>query len=191
MTKTIFIAYLLIIGYALIERLLRKGKPALSLDAAESDHRSSRLLLIVSLFNLFGAIIAPVLNSYGIGYWETIYVGWFGILSMLIGLTIRYSAAQSLGEFYTRTLKILEKHYLVQTGLYRTIRHPGYLGTLLIGVGAGLAMNNWLVFLVALTTQLISKLYRIQVEETMLQDALGEAYKNYAERTWRLIPFVY
>lgn len=191
MTKTTAIAYLLLIVYTLIERLLRKGKPALSLKAAESDRGSSRLLVIVSLFNLFGAIIAPVLNGYGIGYWEPVYVGWLGIVSMLIGLATRYSAARTLGEFYTRTLQILEKHCLVQTGLYRMIRHPGYLGTLLIGVGAGLAVNNWIVFLVALTTQLISKLYRIRVEETMLQKSLGKAYKDYAERTWRLIPYVY
>lgn len=191
MPQTTVIAYLLFIGYALIERLLRKGKPALSLDAAESDRGSSRLLLIASLLNLFGAVIAPVLNSNGIGYWQSVYIGWLGILSMLIGLTIRYLAAKSLGEFYTRTLQILEKHCLVQTGLYRMIRHPGYLGTLLIGAGAGLAVNNWIVFLVALTTQLISKLYRIRVEEAMLKNALGEAYKNYAERTWLLIPFMY
>lgn len=191
MTQTTVIAYLLLIGYALIERLLRKGKPALSLDAAESDRGSSRLLLIVSLLNLSGAVIAPVLNSYGIGYWKTIYVCWLGILLMLIGLATRYSAARTLGAFYTRTLQVLDKHCLVQAGLYRIIRHPGYLGTLLIGGGAGLAVNNWIVFLVALIAQLISKLYRIRVEETMLQKALGKAYKDYAERTWRLIPYVY
>jgi len=191
MTNTTSVAYFLIICYALIERLLRKGKPALSLEAKASDRGSSRLLAIVSLFNLFGAVIAPVLNGYDIGYWGTAYVGWIGIVLMLIGLATRYSAARTLGEFYTRTLQILDKHCLVQTGLYRIIRHPGYLGTLLIGGGAGLAVNNWIVFLMALTTQLISKLYRIQVEEAMLQDELGEAYKNYAERTWRLIPYVY
>lgn len=107
------------------------------------------------------------------------------------GLAIRYWAAKTLGEFYTRTLRILDEHSVVQAGPYCIIRHPGYLGTLLIGAGFGLAVSNWIVFSILLITELAAKLYRIRVEEKMLQDALEEPYKAYSANTWRLVPFVY
>jgi len=34
-------------------------------------------------------------------------------------------------------------------------------------------------------------LYRIQVEEKFMLDQLGEDYKNYRERTKRLLPLLY
>jgi protein-S-isoprenylcysteine O-methyltransferase len=33
--------------------------------------------------------------------------------------------------------------------------------------------------------------YRIAAEEAMLRDAFGGRYREYAARTWRLIPYVY
>jgi protein-S-isoprenylcysteine O-methyltransferase Ste14 len=33
--------------------------------------------------------------------------------------------------------------------------------------------------------------YRIGVEESALTDALGDPYKQYVRRTWRLVPFVF
>ena len=110
---------------------------------------------------------------------------------MLVGLTIRYLAAKTLDKFYTRTLQILEDHYIVEQGLYRLIRHPGYLGVLIMEVGAGLAVTNWVICLVILLTGLIPRLYRIQTEEVMLAKIFGGRYIGYSKKTWRLIPFVY
>src|SRR5258708_1479204 len=64
---------------------------------------------------------------------------------MIIGLTLRVWAAQVLGRFYTRTLRTTDKQRIVQSGPYHLIRHPGYLGTILIWIGAGLAVLKRLV----------------------------------------------
>lgn len=111
---------------------------------------------------------------------------------MIVGLTIGYIAAKTLGRFYTRTLQIVDSHQVVRQGLYRIIRHPGYLGVLLIDIGAGCSVNNWAALsVIAIAAFLSNKLYRISVEEAMLKQAFGEQYSVYAEQTWRLIPFVY
>jgi hypothetical protein len=44
MTITTVLAYLLIICYFIVERLLRKGEKALSLQASESDRGSSKVI---------------------------------------------------------------------------------------------------------------------------------------------------
>jgi protein-S-isoprenylcysteine O-methyltransferase Ste14 len=58
-------------------------------------------------------------------------------------------------------------------------------------VGAGLATANWIA--AALITLVVSPIYayRIRAEETMLQTRLGEQYKAYMARSWRLIPRLY
>jgi len=195
MTVTGVIAYCLLLVYASVERLLRQGAAALELTPEPSDQGSTNRLLITSLITLIALVVAPVINHYGWGNWANYhaayYTSWVGVLCMLGGLVLRYLAAMTLGEFYTRTLRICEDHRVVETGPYRFIRHPGYLGTVLIGAGAGLAVSNWLVFWVVLVPNLLEKQYRIRTEEKMMHDALPEKYARYVENTWRLIPFIY
>ncbi len=188
MTITAFLAYLLIICYFIIERLLRKGKKAISLKAGESDRGSSQIIWISGLFSIFLILSAPILK---VGYWNSVYVAWVGILLMLGGLILRYWAAKILGEFYTRTLQIVEGQRIVDQAPYSIIRHPGYLGTFLMDIGASLAVHNWVVLLIIVVLGLLWRIYRIQAEEEMLQTSFEEQYKVYLERTWRLIPFIY
>lgn len=34
-------------------------------------------------------------------------------------------------------------------------------------------------------------LYRIRIEETALLERFGDDYKQYAERTWRILPYIW
>jgi protein-S-isoprenylcysteine O-methyltransferase Ste14 len=188
---TTFLAYLLIVCYFVIERWLRQGTQALSLQIPDSDRESSRLLWAIGLFNLCLVLLAPVFNAYGIGNWNHFLMGWLGLLLMMGGIAVRYWAAKTLGKFYTRTLRILEEHRLVEQGLYRVIRHPGYLGTFLLEVGAGLAVMNWLILLVLVLTGMVVRAYRIHVEERMLEAEFGEEFQIYAKNTWKFFPLLY
>ena len=60
---------------------------------------------------------------------------------------------------------------------------------LLVG-GIGLALGNWASLALAIVPAAFAYAYRISVEERALVGALGPAYSDYMERTWRLIPFV-
>ncbi|MBD2532536.1 hypothetical protein H6G97_24310 [Nostoc flagelliforme FACHB-838] len=62
---------------------------------------------------------------------------------MLGGLVLRYWAAKTFGKFYTKTLQTPEQQEIIQQALYNIIRHPGYLGTFLMEIGAGLTIANW------------------------------------------------
>ena len=190
-TITTVFAYLIVLAYFVVERALRKGERALSFQPEHRDQGSSYLLLGVGLVTLFLLVLAPVGNFFGIGYMHHSFGAWLGVLMMLMGLVLRYEAAHTLGEFYTRTLQVFEGHQIVEQGLYRVIRHPGYLGLSVMEIGAGLAVNNWIVLVVISLTGLISRLYRIRVEERMLERWFGEHYRIYVQKTWRLLPFFY
>jgi protein-S-isoprenylcysteine O-methyltransferase Ste14 len=191
MTNTAFLAYLLIVCYFIIERLLRKGNQALSLKPGDFDRGSSKVIWISGLFSLLLIIFAPILSDRGLGYLHSEYVGWVGINLMFIGLSFRYWAAKELGEFYTRTLQIVEGQTICDRPPYNIIRHPGYLGIFLMEVGASLALHNWIVLLVVMVLGITSRSYRIHTEETMLQANFSEQYHIYSQKTWRLIPFLY
>ena len=192
MMNTIFFAYFLVTFYFVMERLQRKSKQALSLQAGLSDRGSSRLLYVFMTVNIASLLLAPVLNINGLGFLRNSSpTNWIGIFMMIGGLTVRYLAARTLGEFYTRTLLVTPEQQIIQQGFYRVVRHPGYLGMLIASVGAGLSTANWIIILTMMVTQLIWLGYRIYSEEEMLKTAFGDKYRTYMENTWKLIPFIY
>ncbi|PZD74382.1 hypothetical protein C1752_01375 [Acaryochloris thomasi RCC1774] len=121
MTTTV-LAYLLIVCYFIIERLLRKGEKALSLQPSESDQGSSRILWISGLLSILLALLASILNAIQIGDWNGKYIDWIGVVVMLGGLSLRYWAAKTLGKFYTRTLQTIEEQQIIDKAPYSLVR---------------------------------------------------------------------
>jgi len=68
-----------------------------------------------------------------------------GPLVMLAAIGLRMWAAMTLGRFYTRTLRTAPDQIVVRDGPYRFVRHPGYLGTLLMWTAFGLSTRDWLI----------------------------------------------
>jgi protein-S-isoprenylcysteine O-methyltransferase Ste14 len=54
-----------------------------------------------------------------------------------------------------------------------------------------MATLNWIVIACLALAAFSAYSYRIRVEEAMLQETLGEPYRAYRARTWRLLPFIY
>ena len=190
---TTICAYLLIAVFFLgIEGRLRQGQQAKSLRPGQFDQGSTRLIGAAVQISFITLLLAPVLNHFQMGQIRYgAFVGGFGLAVMMSGIALRYWAAKTLGEFYTRTLLIKAEHQIVESGPYRIIRHPGYLGFVLMLVGAGLATMNWVAAALITIVVLVIYAYRIHTEEQMLQAAFSEQYKAYMIRTWRLVPWVY
>jgi protein-S-isoprenylcysteine O-methyltransferase len=117
-------------------------------------------------------------------------LAWIGVAVGVAGLGIRIWSMRVLGRDYTRSLRTRETQTVIDRGPYGVVRHPGYLGSILVWVGSRLAVN-WLM--AAATAVFLSAVYvyRISAEERMLVERLGDAYRSYRTRTWRLFPFVW
>gem|GEM_PF-341535 len=107
------------------------------------------------------------------------------------GLLIRILAVRELGSYFSLDLGVHSAQKLCARGLYAHIRHPGYLGILLICLGIALALSHWPAAMVAFTLPLCALLYRIHLEEKILVRAWGETYLQYQRVTYRLIPYLY
>jgi protein-S-isoprenylcysteine O-methyltransferase Ste14 len=114
-----------------------------------------------------------------------------GLLILVAGLAIRWTAIITLGRFFTTSVTVLENHRLVRTGLYRHVRHPSYTGLLVAFLGVAVAYANWLSLIAVVVLVLAALLYRIRVEESALVAGLGEDYIEYRKSTRRLIPGVF
>jgi len=187
---TTVMAYLLIGCFLVLERALRQGQQATSLEAGEADRGSTRRLGEAFAFTVLALLMAPALNVLYIGRLPS-RTGWIGVGIMLSGLALRWWAHQTLGRFYTRTLRVAQDQSVIRSGPYQVIRHPGYSGVLLLWVGAGLAVSNWIAAGVATLVMFTSYRYRIKSEESMLLATFGKEYQAYVAKTWRLIPFIY
>jgi protein-S-isoprenylcysteine O-methyltransferase Ste14 len=122
--------------------------------------------------------------------WRRNWVFFSGIGLMLAGVAFRWWAIATLGKFFTFDIAIQSSQKVVDSGPYRYIRHPSYTGALMTQLGIGLALGNWAGLLALMLCMAIAYTYRITVEERALIGALGEPYKQYMQRTRRIIPFV-
>ena len=178
--------------HVLIDPHLRKDAVAKSVKLTEHDGGTSRTIQVVFLLSWLLLFLTALPNQYQVGVVEPpLLFTAVGVILMAGGFLIRAVAMRTLGEFFTRTLRIREGHRVVSEGIYRRIRHPGYLGTVLFFVGSGVATANAITTLVILAAVLPTFARRITVEERMLSDQLGEEYRAYQGKTWRLIPHVF
>ena len=150
-----------------------------------------------SIWLLYGLITLGYALSFAIGatkigrmpYWNTFFA--IGAVLVVLGLVIRILSIITLRQYFTYSVAKVEGHQLIETGLYKNIRHPGYLGQLLIFLGLSISLSNWLSILLMMLPVAIGYIYRIRVEEKFMGDQLGENYKNYQKRTKRIIPLIY
>ena len=83
--------------------------------------------------------------------------------------------------------QVLSDHIIVSNGLYRYIRHPIYIGDLLLLLGLELSLNSWLVVALGLIAPVV--LWKAVREERILIKNLP-GYAEYCRTTKRFIPFV-
>jgi protein-S-isoprenylcysteine O-methyltransferase Ste14 len=119
------------------------------------------------------------------GRWWPVVVG---LALFWTGVAIRWWAVATLGRFFKLTVVVEEGQRVILSGPYRYVRHPAYLGSMLLVLGIGVAFDNVLSIVACLVFPMLGVLRRIKVEEDELRRSLGRPYRDYAARTPRLIP---
>jgi protein-S-isoprenylcysteine O-methyltransferase Ste14 len=116
---------------------------------------------------------------------------YLGISLICIGLIIRWIAILKLKKSFTVNVSVTKNQSIVQSGIYKHIRHPSYLGSLLSFCGLAIVFNNWLTFVIIFIPIFSSFLYRIHIEEKLLSQVFGTQYTQYIENSWKLIPKIF
>ena len=153
------------------------------------DKHSAKLWDVANLIEPVGM----VLGFTGIGRIAVAprVIGVLGLLLLVAGIVIHWTAIYTLGRFFTGTVVIKNDHELIRTGLYKHLRHPAYTGTLIAHLGLGLSFTSWFSLALSSIPYLIVAFYRMHVEERALGGAFGDDYTAYCQTARRLIPKVY
>jgi len=157
-------------------------------EAENRDRFSLKIVMTGNLLALWTGI-GLAFSPYGTLY--SIPMQLLGLSLMLFGIILRSTAIAQLGRFHSPNVAIHADHRLIETGLYRYVRHPSYLGGLIAFLGFSFALANWLSILVMMTILPCVYLYRIHEEDNALLLAFGDSYRSYCQRTKRLIPWLY
>lgn len=122
-------------------------------------------------------------------HWDLLFT--IGSILVLTGLFIRIKSILLLKHFFTYSVSRVENHQLIEKSFYKYIRHPGYLGQIVIFIGITTSLSNWLSIILMIIPIAIGYSYRIKVEERFMTEQMGELYHNYKSRTKKLIPLIY
>ena len=69
-------------------------------------------------------------------------------------------------QYFTYSVaKRVDDHPVIETGLYKAIRHPGYLGQVMIFLGILISLSNWLSIVAMMLPIALGYGYPIKVEE--------------------------
>ena len=179
------VSCLWLIAEILLNRLVRSGKG----DNQKVDNNTERYLWIVIVTAVtLGVYVSFITYQPIVRQNDFSYVG---LALMIAGILLRIAAIKQLGKYFTVDVTIRKEHQLLQSGLYKRIRHPSYSGVLLSFLGLGLTFNNWYSLLIIFIPVFSVFIIRMNTEEKALLAQFGEQYKNYISNTKRLLPFIY
>lgn len=159
-----------------------------TVQAAEGGDLSAIALAAAFAVGLAVALVdGPVAGSRTFSRW----LGAIGGLLLVIGMSLRIAARRALSRFFSARLRTTEDQALITTGLYGHMRHPAYLGSLLVAIGLALMLGSWIGALVMWAGCAVALLVRIRREEALLRARFGQEFDEYARHTKRLIPGVF
>lgn len=113
-------------------------------------------------------------------------------LALFLPGTILFTWSMAVNPFFEKTVRIHTErgHRVIDTGPYRYVRHPGYVGFVGWAVSAPLLLCSWWAFIPSVLS-VIAIFIRTALEDRTLREELP-GYIEYASRVrYRLIPLIW
>ncbi len=158
------------------------------LNAKEKQQEQSLVVKMSGLMFFSGFIVA------GLGFrfkWFVLPKGVaIGGAVIFLAAYILYAEVLRENTYLSRTIEVRENQKVIDTGLYRIVRHPMYSSTLLLFLSMPIVLGSVYSFLIFLVYPfIIAK--RIKHEEEFLEKEL-DGYREYKQKVkYRLIPFIW
>ncbi len=183
LVAVVVMSFAAVMAFSLPVQPFRKGKQPIG--------RQRRRIIMGTLSVLFLLWFLPFCERQGLAVFRDFdALRYVGLVLSAGGQALRLVALGELGKQYSAYITLQDNHQLVQTGIYRFIRHPLYLGLLLLFVGIPLLFRSWLAIpLFALSIVFAAR--GIRQEEKLLSEHFATEFELYRRRTWRLLPYLY
>ena len=148
-------------------------------------------ILYVLVGMTFIVILASISYYYNFGLFNYNLGYIIGFLLFIIGLILQGVAEATLGKYYLPSIGTVEGQKIIKNGIYKYIRHPGYLGEILIFFGLGFVTYSLLGILGAFIVTLMVYAGEVIPEEKYMLEKFGKEYEEYMKETFRFIPYIF
>ena len=176
----------LIMGVVLMAKnpeLLRKR-----LEMKEREKEQKSVVALSGLLLVGSFIVAGLDYRLGWSHVSTIIVIIASAL-LLVGYAL-YAEVLRENTYLSRVVEVQEGQHVIDTGLYRLVRHPMYLAVTLLYLAIPLVLGSWWALLV-MSPCIFLLIVRIKNEEQVLRGGLP-GYTEYTKRVrYRMIPWVW
>ena len=183
-------------GYAIMGLYVHRKNPGVLSARADWIHSDTQ-----PFDKLFFRLFAPLYMAQPVvGGLDAVRFRWTSMpfFTVSLGLALLACAdafiawAMGVNSFAERTVRIQteRQHAIVTSGPYHIVRHPMYLGALLMLPATGLVLGSWWTVLIGLVLALLF-VWRTAMEDRFLMRELP-GYREFAAHTrYRLIPGVW
>ncbi len=169
------------------ELLTERSKPG------EGTKKWDKTILGLSFLVTISMYITAGLDS-GRYHWSPDFhwsICLLGISLTILGQLL-FLIAQKQNKFFSSTVRIQTNrdHIVCETGLYKIVRHPAYLGSIIQSLGFPLLFGSlWSIIPVCLSIILL--ITRTNLEDKTLKNEL-KGYLEYSNKTrYKIIPYVW
>jgi protein-S-isoprenylcysteine O-methyltransferase Ste14 len=179
---------------ALITTYLWKKDPKLlkrriNVGPGAETEKSQKLIQLLASFVFIGAMILPALDHRFSWSAVPLPVVVAGDVLVALGFLIVFLVFKE-NTFTAATIAVAPDQKVVSTGPYAAVRHPMYVGALVMLFGTPLALGSWwgLLMFIPMTFTIA---WRARDEERFLFKNLS-GYREYCQIVrYRLVPFVW
>lgn len=183
---TVLFIPMLVAGFVMMIKnpeLLKKR-----LDVKETE-RSQRIVVLLSGIIFILAFVVAGLNFRFRWILVPDWVVWFATC-IFVAAYLMYAEVLRENSYLSRTIKVEDNQQVVDSGLYKFVRHPMYSSTLFLFLSMGFILGSPFSFVI-LTFYIPVIVKRIKNEELLLEKEL-QGYEEYKSRVkYRIIPFVW
>ena len=169
------------------ELLKERSKPG------EGTKNWDKAILGLSFLMTISMYITAGLDS-GRYHWSPDFHWSLYLLGIILTITgqLLFLIAQKQNKFFSSTVRIQtnREHVVCETGLYKIVRHPAYLGSVIQALGFPILFGSlWSIIPIGLL--IILFITRTYLEDQTLKNEL-KGYPEYADKTrYKIIPYVW
>lgn len=169
------------------ELLKERSKPG------EGTKNWDKAILGLSFLMTISMYITAGLDS-GRYHWSPDFHWSLYLLGIILTITgqLLFLIAQKQNKFFSSTVRIQtnREHVVCETGLYKIVRHPAYLGSIIQALGFPILFGSlWSIIPIGLL--IILFITRTYLEDQTLKNEL-KGYPEYADKTrYKIIPYVW
>ena len=169
------------------ELLKERSKPG------EGTKKWDKTILGLSFLVTISMYIIAGLDS-GRHHWSPDFHWSICLLGIILTASgqLLFLIAQKQNRFFSSTVRIQtdREHVVCETGLYKTVRHPAYLGSIIQASGFPLLFGS-LWSIIPVCVLIILFVIRTVLEDRTLRNEL-KGYPEYSDKTrYKIIPFVW